>query len=415
MINDLKTLIHRCRDELHDREYTASHAELITNEWDAVLSWFQKNNLTEFNRKNGYLYCDEVIGSHVIIDGMTDVQKRQLRAVRMLITYQEDGDFEFRSPRGERIFRGDTGEWMLRHLQSEKDRGLSESTLQCKRIYLYRFNDYLTQKGIDFEDITVDVMEDFFSKTARSLATRHNCANHLRQLFHYLYECHHTKIDLSRYILKDRYKNKCRLPTTYTEEEIRRILEAVDRSSAIGRRDYLILLLAAQYGWRSGDIVRFRLSQIDWEKNVISFDQKKTGFPAEYPLLASVGNAVIDYLRYGRPESDAPEVIVSNRAGKRGSPLKRPAVHAVVSRYMREAGIAHWQEKKHGPHALRHSLATNLLRKDVPLPVISAVLGHQSTQSTGIYLRIDVDRLSLCVLPMPTVESPFYREVPANE
>lgn len=415
MINDLEILIHRCREELHDREYTASHAELIINEWNAVLTWFQKNNLAEFNRANGYLYCDEVIGSHVIVDGMTDAQKRQLRAVRMLITYQEDGDFEFRSPRKERIFQGETGKWMLRYLQSEEDRGLSESTLQCKRIYLYRFNDYLTQRGIGFDSITVDVMEDFFAKTARSLATRHNCANHLRQLFHYLYESRHTETDLSRFILKDRYKNKCRLPTTYTEEEIRRILGAVDRSSAIGRRDYLILLLAAQYGWRSGDIVKFRLSQIDWEKNIISFDQKKTGFPTEYPLLASVGNAVIDYLRYGRPESSAPEVIVSNGAGKNGSPLKRPVVHAVVSKYMREADIAHWQEKKHGPHALRHSLATNLLRKDVPLPVISAVLGHQSTQSTGIYLRIDVDRLSLCVLPVPPVESPFYREVPANE
>lgn len=415
MINDLKTLILRCKDELHDREYTASHAELIINEWEAIQSWFQENHLTEFNRESGYLYCDTVIGSHVIVDGMTDAQKRQLRAVRMLITYQEDGDFEFRSPRGERTFPGDTGKWMLLHLQSEKDRGLSESTLQCKRIYLYRLNNYLIQKGIGFDGIDIDVMEDFFSKTARSLATRHNCANHLRQLFHYLYNHHCTDTNLSQFILKDRYRNKCRLPTTYTEDEIRRILGAVDRSSAMGRRDYLILLLAAQYGWRSGDIVKFRLSQIDWENNVIFFDQGKTGAPAEYPLLASVGNAVIDYLRYGRPESDAPEVIVSSEAGKRGTPLKRPAVHAVVSRYMREADIPHWQEKKHGPHALRHSLATNLLRKDVPLPVISAVLGHQSTQSTGIYLRIDVDRLSLCVLPMPSLESPFYMEVSANE
>ena len=78
---------------------------------------------------------------------------------------------------------------------------------------------------------------------------------------------------------------------------------------------------------------------------------------------------------------------------------------------MCEANIAHWKEKKHGPHSLRHSLATNMLKNGVSMPVISAVLGHQRTETTNIYLKVDTDRLALCAIPIPPVTSPFYKGV----
>jgi integrase len=75
----------------------------------------------------------------------------------------------------------------------------------------------------------------------------------------------------------------------YSEEEVQKVLSSVDRSSAIGKRDYLILILAAEYGWRNGDIRHFRLEQINWDKNEICFYQDKTDVPVSFPLLASVG------------------------------------------------------------------------------------------------------------------------------
>ena len=172
---------------------------------------------------------------------------------------------------------------------------------------------------------------------------RHNSANHLRQLFHYLYDHGITATDNALFVLKDQYRNQNKLPTTYTEKEISKTLAAVDRSSAIGKRDYLIILLAAEYGWRTGDIVNFKFSQIDWDNNTITFEQHKTDIPVEFPLLSSVGNAIIDYLQHGRPKSDAPEIIVSAENGKNGTPLKPSTVHSIVSRYLREADIPHWK------------------------------------------------------------------------
>lgn len=258
----------------------------------------------------------------------------------------------------------------------------------------------------------VDEIEKYFALTCReSLSLRHNNANHLRQLFHYLYEFGITEKNHALFVLKDQYRNQCKVPTTYSEEEISRIIAAIDRSSSVGKRDYLVLLLAEEYGWRAGDIISFKFNLIDWKKNTISFEQSKTDVPVEFPLLASVGNAIIDYLKYGRPDSEAPEIIVAAKGCTKGLPHTSSTIHSIVSKYMRAAHIAHWQEKKHGPHSLRHSLATNLLKKNISMPVISTVLDHQRTETTKIYLKVDIDSLSKCALPIPALSSPLYGEV----
>jgi site-specific recombinase XerD len=207
----------------------------------------------------------------------------------------------------------------------------------------------------------------------------------------------------------DNYNKRCKIPTTYDEEEIRRMIASVERSSGTGKRDYLILLLAAEYGWRSSDIVGFRFSQIDWDKNIIRFSQHKTNIPVEFPLLSSVGKAIIDYLKHGRPVTVSEEIIVSAESAKRGRPLSSPTVHSIVAKYMHKANIKNWKSKKHGPHSLRHSLATNMLKKNVSMPIISIVLGHQDTESTKIYLKIDLEKLRQCPLSMPRINSKHYK------
>lgn len=411
MITDLELLIEASKQELHDREYHAHLANKIATEWEAIYKWFQQHEFTEFNQDVGYQYCDEVIGSHIIVEGMSATQKRQLRAARMLISYQENGDFEFRSPRIERTFPNETGRLMMEFFQDERALGRSERTISNRELYLYFFNAYLIREGLGFNDLSVDIIEDFFTSMGYELSSRHNCANHLRQLFHYLYDHGYTIRDNAIFVLKDQYRNQHDIPTTYTEEEISKVLASIDRTSAIGKRDYLILLLAAEYGWRTGDIINFKFSQIDWDRNIISFDQAKTDVPVEFPLLASVGNAIIDSLKYGRPQTDVPEIIVAAKGSNRGSPLKAPTVHSVVSRYMREANIPNWEDKRHGAHSLRHSLASNMLKKNVSMPVISTVLGHQRTETTKIYLKIDFEQLILCPLPMPKLSTVYYKEV----
>lgn len=410
MVTDVKKLIDQCDNELNIRGYSTIHHQKIRTEWDRLKRWMEENSYTDFTESIGLTYCDENFGAHILTVQLNEEEKRGLRAIRMLISFQKSGEFEFRTPRVERVFIGDIGRTIHAYLQYGRYvLSLSNETIRNKELYLYEFHEYLNNNSFTLNDLSSDIMEDFFSVMGYSLSSRHVSASTLRIFLRYVYEKGLTPKDYSIYILPDNYKKHNKIPTTYNEAEIRSIISSVERSSAIGKRDYLILLLAAEYGWRTKDIVRLRFNQIDWEKNVIRFNQSKTESPVEYPLLSSIGNAIIDYLKNGRPKTAAEEIIVSAESSKKGQPLSSPTIHSIVSRYMAKANINNWKKKKHGAHSLRHSLATNMLRKNVAMPIISTVLGHQSTQSTKVYLSVDIEKLRACTLPIPELCSVHYR------
>jgi len=408
---EFKELVVLCDDELVSREYSSAHLFKIREEWDRLSKWMSSNQYSDFSESVGFAYCDEVFGSHILTDNISESDQMGIRAVRMLTSYQKDGDFEFRTPRIEQIYSGEVGKAIESYLSHTRNiLHLSEKTISNKEHYLYKFNVFLNEQGLLLDDLNIDRVEHFFTSMRYSPPSRHNCASTLRIFLRYTYENKMTRKDHSLYIPSNNYRKQSKIPTTYDESEIRRIIASVERSSAIGKRDYLILLLAAEYGWRSKDITNFGFDQIDWDKNVIRFYQSKTDVPVEYPLLSSIGNAIIDYLKHGRPKTDAKEIIVAANNLRKGKPLSSPTIHSIVSKYMRRADIKDWKNKKHGAHSLRHSLASNMLKKNIAMPVISTVMGHQSTETTKIYLNIDILKLKQSPLPMPKLRSAHFRQ-----
>lgn len=409
MVTNLEELLSLCDEELRHREYGLNYYARITNQWDSLRNWMDTNEFSEFNKDIGNRYCDEMFGTHLALSKAPKSLQEKIRAIRMLISYQEKGDFEFRCPKVEHIFSGEIGMMAEGYLSYCRDvLMLAEKTIENKRFYLYHFCSYMDINRLNYEDLSIEVTEKFFSAMGCTLASRHIAARNIRLFLRYAYDNGASMKDCSVFVLPDNYKKNCKLPTTYEEDEIRDMIAAVERASAIGKRDYLVLLLAAEYGWRSSDITSFCFDDIDWDNNVIHFSQHKTKTAVEFPLLSTVGNAIIDYLKHARPETDAPEIIVSLENANKGKPLSSPTIHSIVTKYLRRAGIRDWEKKKHGPHAMRHSLATNLLKQNVAMPIISTVMGHQRTETTGVYISVDFSRLKQCALPMPVLRSPFY-------
>jgi len=174
-----------------------------------------------------------------------------------------------------------------------------------------------------------------------------------------------------------------------------KLLASIDRDNPVGKRDYAIMLLIAHLGLRSSDVVNLRFENINWEENRISLTQKKTGRPLTLPLLEDVGLAIIDYLKFGRPRCDFQNIFTRHRPPI--SPCTASGMYGLVSRCISRAGLL-TDEKKHGPHALRHSLASRLLEENVPLPIIAEILGHANSHTTAAYLAIDIDKLRQCAL-----------------
>jgi integrase len=180
-------------------------------------------------------------------------------------------------------------------------------------------------------------------------------------------------------------------------DDDREMVVAACVSGAVSARDAAITLLALTTGLRACDIIALRLADVDWRGQVISIVQQKTGNPLTLPLPALVAARLACYVLDERPGSADDHVFLRSRA-PHGPLAGHATVHQVITRTFGKAGMT---GVKAGTRVLRHNAASGLLRAAVPLPTISAVLGHASQESTSGYMTIDRERLLECVLPVP--------------
>jgi site-specific recombinase XerD len=222
--------------------------------------------------------------------------------------------------------------------------------------------------------------------------------NTLRVFFRYLYVNGIHDTDLTLFLpASNKLKSREHLPSVWEDGEIISILSCIDRGNPTGKRDYAMILLALRLGLRGSDIKGLKMSDINWEQDTITIVQQKTKEPVSLPLSIEVGYAIIDYLKNGRPVSKQPYVFLALRAPYNPLPQDNH-LHQILNKYIRKAGILITADRSHGMHSMRHTLASNLLKQRIPLPVISGILGHRDTNTTAEYLRIDIGQLRSCTL-----------------
>lgn len=222
-------------------------------------------------------------------------------------------------------------------------------------------------------------------------------ASHLRQFLQFLFQRNVVQRDLSMALPTIKRAVQTTVPSVWDPGLVAKLLDAVDRCSPKGRRDYAILLLASRLGLRLSDIKNLKLDDLHWTSATIEIEQSKTGVPLILPMSEEVGNALIDYLRAGRPVVPHRQVFVSLTPPF--DPFsERDHLYRVVEHWRKLAGIEFRIPQRQGLHSLRHTLATRLLRAETPFPVISAILGHTSPASTFIYAKADVETLRIAAL-----------------
>jgi integrase/recombinase XerD len=166
----------------------------------------------------------------------------------------------------------------------------------------------------------------------------------------------------------------------------------------MGLRDCAILQLLSTYGLRAGEITHLRLNDIDWRAETLRIRHSKTGTHSLLPLMKPVGEALMTYLRDGRPQTDAREIFIRSRAPYRA--MSR--IYSEVRRRMEAAGVK--PSGKRGPHIFRHARAVSLLRASIPRKVIGDLLGHRSTEATIPYLKLATEDLRAIALEIPGQE-----------
>jgi len=392
--------IHRCEGTIYRYH----------RRWQKVKDFMLENKIKYYDTDVEQAFLSSVLGDFDYHQ-LNRKEKELVNVIEVLSEFQKTGRILMGQRKHKpKVFKGDIGRVITEFISYRGNTlKLSDKTIQSYAFHLYPFYCHMSNEGMkQIGDIKAsDILSYIEQMDPNASANKHVALNILKIFFRYLHEHQILSVDYSRIIPKDNYTKQPKLPSTFTEEEIHALLGTVDRGSPRGKRDYAILLLSTKLGLRASDICGLRFENIIWERNIISIIQIKTGKMLELPLLPEIGNAIIDYLKYGRPVSKLNYCFL-----QKVSPYNR--IHTtdlgnMIRKYITLAGI-NCLNRRHGPHALRHSFATALLKTKTSLPVISEALGHTKMASSMFYLRVDINSLRKCALGVPAVPSSFYEQ-----
>ncbi|MGM0411574.1 MAG: site-specific integrase [Bacillota bacterium] len=399
---------------LQKLSYSHSRISQYHSAWQRVANFMKAKELQYFTATVGEKFIYYLIGDRKY-DDIDRWEKDIIQCTNVLSEFIETGAVKDKRHHKFRDLKGNVGKTMQDYINYKRSYRISSLTIEEYKLRFQHFLDFLENNDIDnLKLINQQVLINYSNQLVFCTPyVRHRTLSIIKGYLRFLYDQKLTEKDYSRKVPKDKYIKQPKLPSIYTKEEVNALINSIDRSSPKGKRDYAMILLTARLGLRATDVCCFTFENLEWEKSLIVLNQNKTGNRVELPLISDIGDAIIDYLKYGRPESELPYIFL-----KVTSPydrLNRSTLHSIITFYLNRAEIQYKNERKHGPHALRHSLAGVLLQKKIPVPVISEVLGHKNTESTRYYLRIDLNSLRQCGLEVPTVPPTFYEGGNINE
>jgi len=187
------------------------------------------------------------------------------------------------------------------------------------------------------------------------------------------------------------------IPKAISQEHIQAVLASCDRGTSIGKRDYAIFMLLVHLGLRSGEIVSLTLDSIDWDLGSISVTGKG-GQNTNLPLPEEVGEAIADYLQYGRPKCHDRALFLRALAPRQKLGAQQ-TIATIVYAAVKRAGI---NTPSRGSHQFRHALASNMLCLGASLTEIGSILRHKHSKTTNIYAKVDLNTLKSLSMPWPT-------------
>ncbi len=272
------------------------------------------------------------------------------------------------------------------------ERGVRPATIGNYQHYLSSFESYLDRIGIaKLSELAPAILTAFVAERAASglgKATIRDGCGVLRVFLRYAHREGAIATDLSGVLDRAQFYRLSTIPRSITWEEVGQVLAGVDRRTPAGKRDWAIMLLLVTYGLRAREVAALTLDDVDWKRERLKVPERKAGHSTAFPLSASVGEALVDYLRNGRPATDSRRVFF--RAVAPVEPIGHAAVSVRARHYLLKAGI---EVPRPGSHTLRHTCVQRLVDADFTLKTIGDFVGHRSARSTEIYAKVAVEPL----------------------
>jgi site-specific recombinase XerD len=292
-------------------------------------------------------------------------------------------------------------QWLLQQFQHylRQERGLSEATITGYTPVVRAFlAECFPTDTPDFHQLCAGDITGFVRRQAERITTKYakSVVSALRAFLRYLLHRGTIDTDLTACVPTIATWLLSNVPKFLGAEQIQRVLNGCDRATALGKRNYAILLLLARLGLRAGEVVALTLEDLDWEAGLITVRGKGKRV-AQLPLPVEVGTALADYLRQARPPCASRRVFIRAKAPRVGF-ANSIAICSLVERALQRAGL---KAAYRGSHLFRHSLATQMLNQGASLGEIGDLLRHRCPDTTAIYAKVDLNALRAIALPWP--------------
>ena len=289
---------------------------------------------------------------------------------------------------------------LKKFLDNLKTKKLSEEYIYSHQKTLLKFLKYLRKSNIlHISKITNDnIFNYILTLNIYKQSYKYDIVSKIRVFLKFIYLNNFTSKDFTLAIPKIKINHNNKIPhTIWSTDEIRKILNSINTNTKVGKRDYAIFMLLTHLGLRFSDVKNLKFENIDWQMNILNITQSKTGKIVTLPLLDNVGNAIIDYIKNGRPNVDSKYIFLNKKDESFSSQF---GFYHIFKKYLKLANIDISNKKYIGTYSLRHSLATTLLQNRTPLSTISGILGHTDMNNTAIYLKVDISSLKECCLKL---------------
>jgi site-specific recombinase XerD len=397
-VSQLITLLEQ---ELIRQGYKDTTLKYYRDIWMRIAAHFESCGEVYFSESVAMKYvddkCDFFKKEHA--GQLTQSNVWLFRVVRMMGDFQQHGSVLRRYSRSlSRVNEPLNRQCLEKFSDYCKSNEYSASTQKSYRRTAENFLCFLEAREISVEAINGGRLNDFVKTLmGYSYKTVEFVLCGTRAFLRFLYSETLVSADWSGSLPCMQTRRQTRIPSVWSQDDLMKLLAAIDRGNSSGKRDYAIILLVARLGLRSIDVKRLTFENFNWSENYLEFSQSKTQRPVRLPLLKDVGWGIIDYLQNGRPVSDSPYIFLRHLA-----PIQpfsdEDHLSQIIVKYMRRAKIPAAPKKKVGMHSLRHTLATTLMEQHTPIERIADILGHQSIDSTPVYLKSSLNLLRECAL-----------------
>ena len=403
----LAELLKELEQEMLRLGYTEGSMKFYRRRWQMLIQFAQEEGEIYFSERLGIDFVEKYF--HIFEKDfertLSQSETQELRIIRLIGDYQLYNTVLRRYYKHKEILSKpyyiEVSNQFKQHC-IEKD--YSKVTVDHYVKQSARFMDYLDSQRIsNCSEINITLINNYIKTLAGyTYKTVEQIICSLRAFFKFLLETGDVQTDFSAKTPMIQARKQTRIPSVWTRDELKKLFAAIDRGSPKGKRDYAIILLACCLGVRCKDIKSLKFENFHWTETMLVFTQSKTRSALSLPLTTEVGWAVIDYLKYGRPKIDSPYIFVKHLAPF-GPFSEADHLYQMIKRYMELAHLP-TLKKRRGMHSLRHTMACLLLENDTPLSVISDILGHADTDSTAVYLKVDIKKLKECTLDFEEVE-----------